>query len=131
LSRNEEKQPDVIVAKSDWENFLSSLERLISLHHKTIQHLRDLRIRNKALQAELRSALALPTIKAKPGVTPAVKEEMIAVQFCRFCGRELELAARFCDGCGRPMAAVRCVCGRDLIGTEKFCDNCGLQVTAS
>jgi hypothetical protein len=130
LSRNEERQPDVIVAKSDWESFLSSLERLISLHHRTIQRLRDLRIRNKALQTELRSALALPTIKPKPGVGPTVREEIMAVQFCRFCGREIELAARFCDGCGKSMAEFRCICGRDLLGTEKFCDNCGLQVTA-
>ncbi len=131
MSRSEEGQPDVIVAKRDWENFLSSLERLISLHHRTIQRLSDLRNRNKALQTELRFALALPTIKTKPGIRLSAMEELKAVQFCRLCGRELELSARFCDGCGMLLAAVRCVCGRELVGTEKFCDNCGLQVTAS
>jgi len=66
LSVNE--VPEVIVAKSDWESFLSALERLITLHKRTLQRLKELRVRNQALRTELRSAMELPTIK-NPGAS--------------------------------------------------------------
>jgi len=131
LSQSEKAQAEVVVSRGDWEGFLSSLERLISLHQRTLQRLKDLRTRNEALRTELRSALALPTVKARPEAgTPAV-ETLIAVQRCRYCTREIEISAKFCDRCGRAVTVSLCHCGRELGRSDKFCDACGRSVNAS
>jgi hypothetical protein len=125
LSRNEQI-PEVVVAKSDWESFLSSIERLITLHKRTLQKLRKLRARNEALRTELRSAMELPTIKKRYG--PSKEEKLVVVQPCRYCGYEIELTSRFCDHCGRPVAVARCECGRELGAADRFCDICGRPI---
>ncbi len=122
MSQNEQI-PEVVIAKSEWESFVTSLERLITLHKRTLHRLRELRTRNLALRTELRSAMELPTIKKKPAISK--EERLVAVQSCRYCGYEIELSSRFCDRCGRPVAVSRCECGRELGASDRFCDACG------
>ena len=131
MSQSEETQAEVVVSRGDWEGFLSSLERLIGLHQRTLQRLKDLRIRNEALRTELRSSLALPTVKARPGAGTSAVETLMAVERCRYCAREIEISAKFCDRCGRAVAVSLCHCGRELGRSDKFCDACGRSVNAS
>ncbi len=123
MSRNE--VPGIVVAKTDWEKFISSLERLIVLHKRTLQRLRDLKTRNQALRTELRSAMELPTIKKERGIG---ERDVIAVQLCRYCAHEIELNSRFCDHCGKPGVVLRCECGRELALSDRFCDVCGRPI---
>lgn len=129
MSQSEETKTEVVLSRGDWGRFLSSLERLITLHRKTIQRLKDLRIQNQALRSELRSALALPTLKPRPGKAGAPIERLVAVQRCLYCNREIELSANFCDQCGTATRGLLCECGRELGKFDKFCDRCGRPVT--
>ena len=129
MSRNEELTPEIVVAPSDWEFFLSSLERLMALHRKVLVRLKELKVRNEALRTELRSAMALPTLRSpREGASP---EEGAAIRWCRHCGREINLSARFCDSCGRAVAVMLCSCGRELGRFDRFCDGCGRPVGPS
>ncbi len=128
---NEETKAEIVVARSDWEGFITSLERLITLHHKTLKRLKDLRIRNEALRTELRSALALPTVKQRFETGFPASEELVALQRCRYCDREIEMSAKFCDRCGRTLAVRLCECGRELGRFDRFCDSCGRPATGS
>ena len=136
MSRSEEREhAEVVVSRGDWEGFLSSLERLMSLHQRTLQRLKDLRIRNEALRTELRSALVLPTVKAREttgeGIGRPTVLALVGVKRCLHCDREIEISAKFCDRCGRTIAVSVCECGRELGGSAKFCDICGRSVTGS
>ena len=128
MSRSEEGQPEVVVARNDWERFLASVERLISLHQRTLQKLRELRNRNRVLRTELRSAMALPTIREKPQAGGPETERIVTVRQCRYCGQEIEMSAKFCDRCGRTVAVSLCECGRELVAMDKYCDRCGRPV---
>lgn len=136
MSRSEEREHvEVVVSRGDWEGFVSSLERLMGLHQRTLQRLRDLRIRNEALRAELRSALQLPTVKPKEttgeGFGRPTVLTLVGVKRCMHCDREIEISAEFCDRCGRTVAVSVCQCGRELGGSARFCDVCGRPVAAS
>lgn len=131
MNHSEDARADVVVARSDWESFIFSLERLITLHRKALEALKDLRIRNEALRTELRSALALPTVKPRPERGSSTVREFIALRGCRFCGREIEMSARFCDNCGKAVAVLVCECGRELGQSDSFCDRCGERVAKS
>ncbi len=89
MSQNEQI-PEVVIAKSEWESFVASLERLITVHKRTLQRLRELRTRNLAVRTELRSAMELPTIKKKAAISK--EERLVAVQSCRYCSYEIVFA---------------------------------------
>lgn len=127
MSRNEEfTVPEVAVERGDWESFVTSLERFMTLHQRTLQRVKELWVRNRALREELRSAMTLPTIKVREKVEAFEPyKESVSFQLCRFCGREIEKVARFCDSCGRLAGALRCECGRELTRDYRFCDACG------
>jgi hypothetical protein len=101
---------EVAVASEDWDNFVSSIERLMAVHKRTLERLREMKSRNRALRAELKSTRVSPT-KA-PGV-----------KVCENCAIEVEGSAYFCDRCGASM--FKCGCGRELSRADKFCDFCG------
>jgi len=125
LNQSEENQTEVVISRGDWEGFLASLERLISLHQKTLQRLRALATRNVAIRTELRSALALPTLETKRKMDGTASEALIPVQLCRYCANEIASSARFCDRCGMVNAALICRCGNELATSDRFCDGCG------
>jgi rRNA maturation endonuclease Nob1 len=114
---------EIVVSRSDWESFLSSLERLMTLHQKTLKRLDDLRVRNEALRAELGTALALPTPKPRNGQETV--EFVLQSQLCQYCGREFRAAAKFCDSCGSLIGEMYCQCGRICSSPDRFCDLCG------
>ncbi|HMK83424.1 MAG TPA: zinc ribbon domain-containing protein [Candidatus Bathyarchaeia archaeon] len=74
MSQNEEPKAELIIVGDDWERFLSSLETFMSLHQKTIQRLKELGLRNKALRQELRDAINLPRAKEEPASRVVVQE---------------------------------------------------------
>ena len=116
-----EEVPEVVVAQNDWEKFISSLERLMALHQRTLQKLRDLRSRNRALRTELKSAIALPTLE-----TPTIESAILSL--CRYCGHENLESARFCDHCGNSTSMLLCECGRVLRQKDLYCDRCGREL---
>jgi hypothetical protein len=125
LNQNEENQAEVVISRGDWEGFLASLERLITLHQKTLQRLRGLATRNVAIRTELRSALALPTLETKPKMDGTASEALLPVQLCRYCANEIASSVKFCDRCGMVNAALICRCGNELATSDRFCDKCG------
>lgn len=127
MTQHEESKTEMVLARNDWEAFMSSLERLISVHRKTMQRLKELKVRNDALRIELRNAIALPTLAPKIQVESAV-EEPITIQVCRYCNRETALSAKYCDTCGRYIVLRTCDCGRELGRQDRFCDRCGRTV---
>jgi len=131
LGQSEQVRTEVIVSRGDWEAFLASLERLITLHRKTLQRLKDLEVRNQGLRTELRSAMALPTIKPKRRKGTANVEVLSVVRQCAYCGYEIETSAKFCDRCGKANAAFLCQCGRELGKADEFCDTCGQALNAN
>jgi hypothetical protein len=72
MSQKEEAKAELVIIGDDWERFLSTLEKFMTLHHKTIQRLNDFRHRNEALREELRDAINLSKVKVEP-----VKEEPV------------------------------------------------------
>lgn len=67
MSQNEEEaKVELLLGRDDWERFLSSLEKLMSLNQKILQKLKELRHRNEALRRELRDAVGLPTDRGEP-----------------------------------------------------------------
>jgi predicted RNA-binding Zn-ribbon protein involved in translation (DUF1610 family) len=114
---------EVIVAKEDWENFLSSLEHLMGVQKKTLEKLREVKLRNRALRAELKSALELPAVEQPRKGKKELKERK-TMNICANCGNQLKRFDSFCDNCGT--AVFRCECGRALSLNNRFCDVCGL-----
>jgi hypothetical protein len=113
------------VANEDWENFLSSLERLMAVHKKTLERLREVKSRNKRLRAELKSAAQQPAL-TQPTKDKRASTNTDGANICGNCGNEAEILASFCDRCGAAM--LRCKCGRELSRIDKFCDRCGQPV---
>jgi hypothetical protein len=98
------------VASEDWENFVLSIERLMTVHKRMLERLREMKSKNRALRAELRS---LRVSSGKPA----------GVKICENCGNAVEGLAYFCDHCGA--AIFKCECGRELSRADRFCDFCG------
>jgi len=107
MSQTEVSQ--VAVPGEDWENFVSSIERLMAVHKRTLERLREMKSRNRALRTELKSARVS---SGKP-----------AGKVCEKCGNAIDGAAYFCDHCGA--AIFKCECGRELKRADRFCDSCG------
>jgi hypothetical protein len=58
MSQNEEEaKVELLLGRDDWERFLSSLEKLMSLNQKTLQKLKELHHRNEARSEEHTSEL--------------------------------------------------------------------------
>jgi predicted amidophosphoribosyltransferase len=118
--QSNESRTELIITQKSWEDFLVSLENFISVHQRSLNKLRELNERNKALRLELRGALALRPMlfpEASTGVLEGV---------CKFCGSDIPMDARFCDRCGRKQTEISsCVCGRELSLGDRFCDRCG------
>lgn len=117
--QSNENKTELVIGRNSWENFLISLERFITVHRRTMEKIRDLSSRNKALRSELLQALEFRTAIGRADEAP------IAGMSCDFCGREIPRDARFCDKCGNQTVNMRCVCGRHLEMADKFCDTCG------
>ena len=99
----------VAVASEDWENFVSSIERLMAVHKRTLERLREMKSKNRALRTELKSTRVS---SGKP-----------LGKVCGNCGSEIDGSAYFCDHCGA--AIFKCECGRELSRADMFCDFCG------
>jgi hypothetical protein len=56
----EPKTDRILIVQGDWDRFLTSLDRLIDLHQKTLLRLKELNHRNEALSQELQRAINLP-----------------------------------------------------------------------
>lgn len=122
MSQNE-RQVEIVISRDNWESFLSSLERLMALHRRTLERLNDLRLRNEALRTELSTALALPTLKSRTG-QEAVGLSLESLR-CEYCGRVIQADAKFCDRCGGAIDERPCQCGRICNKRDRFCDLCG------
>lgn len=71
MTQNEETKPELVIVSDDWERFLSTLEKFMSIHQKTVQKVKDLNHRNEALRQELRDAINLPRAKAETETSAA------------------------------------------------------------
>jgi hypothetical protein len=120
MSKTEEV-PEIVVARTDWEKFVSSLERLMALHQRTLQKLRDMRSRNRALRTELRSAVALPTLETRT-------IDRATISLCPYCEHEIQESASFCDQCGSSTSMFLCECGRTVRQKDVYCDGCGREL---
>jgi len=100
---------EVAVAGEDWENFVSSIERLMAVHKRTLERLREMKSRNRTLRNELKSARVS---SGKP-----------SGKVCENCGSAIDGSTYFCDHCGA--AIFKCECGRELSRADRFCDFCG------
>ena len=72
---------EMTVGREDWEKFLSSIERLTTLHNKVLQRLDELNTRNEALRKELQEIIAqkpakeqvkIPVEPETPPATPTI-----------------------------------------------------------
>lgn len=155
MSQHEEAE--VIIGQDDWEKFLSSIERLMSLHQRTFQRLTELGRRNQALRIELRDAVGLRSLdigKREPKLPiKSVRSGFLGRVFglrqtsssfdrdlhqpaapltglamCGKCGYQLKRPSLFCECCGGSFGVLVCRCGRELAPNDKFCDSCGQKV---
>ncbi|MGA3295854.1 MAG: zinc ribbon domain-containing protein [Candidatus Bathyarchaeia archaeon] len=74
MGQNEEPKAELIIVGDDWERFLSSLEKFMSLQQKTLQKLKELGHRNEALRQELRDAINLSRAEQEPARPVAVQQ---------------------------------------------------------
>ena len=130
LDQIEQTQAEVVISGDHWEGFLSSLERLISLHQKALERLKDTRTRQVAREMEPRRALTSPIV-VMPRTDWGATETSLPVRRCRYCSNEIATSARFCDHCGRTNATLICRCGNEISGPEKTCARCGRLVVVS
>ncbi len=142
MSRNEEEaKVELLLGKDDWERFISSLEKLMSLNQKTLQKIKELHHRNDALRRELRDAVGLPASRA-PEISQAPSEAIV---------RPDRLGQRFKAGLGllgrfsraestpprlptaeMPMdTSASCEkCGHRIQRASRFCEGCGADFGA-
>jgi len=55
----------------------------------------------------------------------------MAVQFCKYCGKQLSEGDRRCPACGKELAQVCRACGAKLIEGARFCQRCGISLVSS
>lgn len=144
---SELENAEVMIGREDWEKFLSSMERLMSLHEKTLNKQKELTTRNEALRQELRDALRIPTTTRVTGLTrepgagiiervqewlnPSRKTPAYVQASnlrCGNCGYGIMRPSAFCERCGVPFGGLFCRCGRELAPNDKFCDSCGQRI---
>ena len=76
MGQNEEPKAELVIVGDDWERFLSSLEKYMSLQQKTLQRLKELGHRNEALRQELRDAINLSRVKEEPAKPVAAEKSV-------------------------------------------------------
>jgi hypothetical protein len=131
-----EPEVGLVVEQDDWERFLSSIERLISLHQRTLQRLKEVGHRNEALREELREAMGLRSlhVDSRDRVLSSVKAKSGFLD--RLFGPSAALlrphlrVPKTLSGqlLGVPGSAglVKCGrCGRQFSRLDRFCDQCG------
>ena len=52
---------EIMIGHKDWERFLSSIERLMTLHERTIERQKELNRRNEVLKRELKGTISVGT----------------------------------------------------------------------
>jgi len=55
----------------------------------------------------------------------------MAVQFCKYCGKQLTEDVHFCPACGKEVTHVCPACGAKLIEGARFCQKCGTSLALS
>jgi len=89
MGQNEEPKAELVIVGDDWERFLSSLEKYMSLQQKTLQRLKELGHRNEALRQELRDAINLSGVKEEPA-RPVAAQQPIETSVDRPTDRPIE-----------------------------------------
>ncbi len=129
MSQNEEEaKVELLLGRDDWERFLSSLEKLMSLNQKTLQKVKELRHRNEALRRELRDAVGLPADRGEPveisqGDTDAVvKSDRL--------GQRVKAGLGFLGRFPRiePFSSARMPQTQSLADTSASCEKCGYRI---
>lgn len=139
MSQNEEEaKVELLLGRDDWERFLASLEKLMSLNQKTLQKVKELHHRNEALRRELRDAVGLPADRGEPaevsqGQTGAtVKYDRLGQRVkagLGFLGRfsRIEPLPPRLPQTGSAMdTSASCEkCGYRIQRASRFCEGCG------
>lgn len=127
MTQNEDA--NIVLRRDDWEKFLSSIQRFMSIHQQTLDRLRELSDRNKTLAQQsqdipdstkieegrmhLRQSLRARLFGSRQetigqaGARPSFNRmrtraaPLSLTPTCRRCGRELLPNDRFCDACGQ------------------------------
>lgn len=145
---------EVIIGREDWEIFLSSLERLMTLQEKMVNQHGELIRRNEALRRELESPQEAP--HPPPESLPAVEKRTEQFAARRFTDRILSWlnpSAPPGSGSSRPQSSpnlqplqsqaaqtlridasrqgfaqnYKCGnCGREMTRPSNFCESCGV-----
>ena len=136
MSRSD-PEVEVAIGRDDWEKFLSSIERLMSLHQQTLQRLKELGRRNEALRKELRDAMALRSpIPIEQETQPKMVSEKANFLGRIFRPRQttprvlVETDSRTTPektqrAPAMPDVAMCGKCGYKLANPSRFCQRCG------
>lgn len=128
MTQNED---EVVLRRDDWEKFLSSIQRFMSIHQQTLDRLRELSDRNKTPAEQLHDV---------PGSTKIQEGGVDLRQSLRarlFGSREKTIGRtwrRPSFEWMRPRAAGLSLtptcrrCGRELLPNDRYCDACGQQI---
>jgi hypothetical protein len=122
---------EVVVGREDWDQFLSDIERLMSLHEHIIKVLKELRRQNQALKLELSdatqshpvsvdsSASAVGTVSERRGLMT----RLLGFRQRRDSSRgSVEQAAEVSAAKG---VATCGKCGFQVTKPSRFCEGCG------
>ena len=135
MSRNE-PEVGLVVEQDDWERFLSSIERLISLHQRTLQRLKEVGHRNEALREELREAMGLRSlhVDSRNRVLSSVRikssfldrlfgpSAVLLRSHPRVPKTLVEQSLAVPSSAG---LAICSKCGHQFSRRDRFCDQCG------
>ncbi len=129
MSQNEEEaKVELLLGRDDWERFLSSLEKLMSLNQKTLQKVKELRHRNEALRRELRDAVGLPVDRGEPVETSQDQSEAV-MKYDRL-GQRVKAGLGFLGRFSRiePSTPARMPQTQSLVDTYASCEKCGYRI---
>ncbi|MGA2784414.1 MAG: zinc ribbon domain-containing protein [Candidatus Bathyarchaeia archaeon] len=145
MNQNEEPRTELIIVGDDWEKFLSSLEKFMNLHQKTLQKLKELGSRNEALRQELRDVSNLSNVKesANPSAAQKPVETSInrPIERTESTPQPKKNRLKVLDSLSRLMRSksprtsqtgnltdsfASCEkCGQQIKRASRFCDRCG------
>jgi hypothetical protein len=136
----QEPESEILIARDEWERFLSSVERLMALHQSAIQRLKELSSRNQTLRQELSAIQHSGAAKPERGEGRRLAESNRAQQVQRKYGfinlhllnhlkaklESLENAARRSMTSNFPRGYASCTnCRYQIKRASRFCERCG------
>lgn len=133
MGQNEEPKAELVIVGDEWERFLSSLEKFMSLQQKTLQRLKELGLRNEALRQELRDAINLSRVNEEPA-RPAAVHQFVETSVNRpierleFAVQPVKNRLKILSRLSRIVRSESFRASGNLTDSFASCEKCGHQI---